>query len=75
MVPLKLRRFGNSLGVVLPKDVIQRLQAGDGDQLFLVEEADGTYRLTPYDPLFEKKMQKARDIMKRYKNTLRALAE
>ena len=75
MVPLKVRRFGNSLGVVLPKDVVQRLKADDGDQLFLMEEADGTYRLTPYDPLFEKKMEKARDLMKRYRNTLRALAE
>jgi putative addiction module antidote len=75
MVQLKVRKFGNSLGVVLPKDVIQRLQAGDGDHLFLVEEPEGTYRLTPYDPLFEKKMKKAQGIMKRYRNTLRALAE
>lgn len=75
MKPLKVRKFGNSLGVVLPKDVIQRLRTGDGEQLFLVEESDGTYRLTPYDPLFEKKMEKAQDIMRRYRNTLRALAE
>ena len=47
MVPLKIRKFGNSLGVVLPKEVIQRLRTGDGEQVFLIEAGDGDYRLTP----------------------------
>lgn len=75
MVELKVRRFGNSLGVVLPKEVIQRLQTDDGERLFLIEAADGDYRLTPYDPQFEKKMTKADEIMRRYRNTLHALAK
>ena len=75
MVELKIRKFGNSLGVVLPKEVIQRLQAGDGERLFLIEAADGGYRLTPYDPAFEKKMAKAEEIMVRYRNTLHALSK
>jgi putative addiction module antidote len=75
MVQLKIRRFGNSLGVVLPKEVIQRLQTGDGERVFLIEAGDGDYRLTPYDPAFEKKMAKAEEIMGRYRNTLRALAK
>jgi putative addiction module antidote len=75
MVELKVRKFGNSLGVVLPKEVIQRLQAGDGERLFLIEAADGDYRLTPYDPAFERKMEKAEEIMGRYRNTLHALAK
>ncbi len=74
MVQLKVRRFGNSLGVVLPKDVIRRLQTKDGDPLFLIEAPDGTYRLTPYDPAFEEKMAKAEDIISRYRNTLRVLS-
>jgi putative addiction module antidote len=74
MVPLKVRKFGNSLGVVLPREVINRLQTGEGAQLFLIEEAAGDYRLTSYDPVFEKKMAKAEKIMSRYRNTLRALA-
>jgi putative addiction module antidote len=74
MVQLKVRRFGNSLGVVLPKDVIRRLQAKDGDPLFLIEAPDGGYRLTPYDPAFEEKMAKAEDIISRYRNTLRVLS-
>ncbi len=75
MVELKVRKFGNSLGVILPKEVISRLQTGDGKKLFLVEGADGEYRLSPYDPDFEKQMEKIEDIMSRYRNALRALAK
>ncbi len=75
MVELKVRRFGNSLGVVLPKEVINRLETADGEKLFLIEAAEGDYRLTPYDPAFEKQMEKAEEIMSRYRNTLRALAK
>ena len=75
MVELKVRKFGNSLGVVLPKDVITRLNTKDGEPLFLIDAPDGTYRLTPYDPVFEKKMAKAEDIIGRYRNTLHVLAK
>jgi putative addiction module antidote len=75
MVELKVRKFGNSLGVVLPKDVINRLHTKDGEPLFLIEGPDGSYRLTPYDPAFEKKMAKAKDIIDRYRNTLHVLAK
>ena len=75
MVELKVRKVGNSLGVVLPKDVINRLQTRDGDKIFLIESAEGDYRLTSYDPMFEKKMKKAGEIMHRYRDALRALAK
>jgi len=75
MVQLKVRKFGNSLGVVLPKEVIQRLNAGDGEPLFLIESDGGGYQLTPYDPEFEKHMAKAEDIISRYRNALHALAK
>jgi len=75
VVELKVRRFGNSLGVVLPKEVISRLRTSDGEPLFLVEAPEGGYRLTPYDPGFEQKMEKAEDIIGRYRNTLHVLAK
>jgi putative addiction module antidote len=75
MVELKVRKFGNSLGVVLPKEVIDRLHSGDGKPLFLIEAPDGGYSLTPYDPEFEKKMAKADDIIDRYRNALHVLAK
>jgi putative addiction module antidote len=67
---LKVRKFGNSLGVVLPKEVINRLQVTEGEALFLIEAPEGGYRLTPYDPAVEKKMTKEDKIIKRYRNTL-----
>jgi putative addiction module antidote len=75
MVELKVRKFGNSLGVVLPKEVINRLHTSDGEPLFLIEGPDGGYQLTPYDPGFEKKMAKADDIINRYRNTIHVLAK
>jgi putative addiction module antidote len=75
MVELKVRKIGNSLGVVLPKDVINRLHTKDGEPLFLIEAPDGSYRLTSYDPAFEKKMAKAENIISRYRNTLHILAK
>jgi putative addiction module antidote len=75
MVELKVRKFGNSLGVVLPKEVITRLNTKDGAPLYLVEAPEGGYRLVPYDPGFETKMAKAEDIISRYGNTLHILAQ
>ena len=75
MIELKVRRFGNSLGVILPKEVTRRLQAADRQALYLLEAPDGSYRLTPYDPAFEQKMTQAEDLMARYRNTLHVLAQ
>ncbi|HEX4598286.1 MAG TPA: AbrB/MazE/SpoVT family DNA-binding domain-containing protein [Burkholderiaceae bacterium] len=75
MIEVKVRRFGNSLGVILPKEVLSQLRSGDGERLFLIEEAGGDYRLTAYDPAFARKVQMAEDIMNRYRNTLRELAK
>jgi putative addiction module antidote len=75
MIELKVRRIGNSLGVVLPKEAVKRLQADDGDRLFLIEGPEGAYQLTPYDPAFEKKMLQAEKIIGRYRNTLHTLAK
>ena len=74
MLELKVRKIGNSLGVVLPKEAVTRLHAGEGDRLFLIEGPNGAYQVTPYDPAFEAKMNRAEDIISRYRNTLHALA-
>jgi putative addiction module antidote len=75
MLELKLRKIGNSLGVVLPKEVVSRLHADEGDPLFLIEGPNGAYQLTPYDPAFDKKMKQAENIIGRYRNTLHKLAK
>jgi len=75
VLKLRVRKIRNSLGVVLPQEALARLNADEGDSLFLIETPEGGYQLTSYDPAFEKKMQKAEDIFRRYRNTLRALAK
>lgn len=75
MMELKVRKIGNSLGVVLPREAVSRLNAGAGARLFLIEAANGAYQLTPYDPAFKEKMEKAEGIVRRYRNTLRAFAK
>lgn len=72
---MKLRKIGNSLGVVLPKEAIARLSVSEGDRLVLIEAPEGGYLLTPRDPAHAAKMAKAKEIISRYPNTFRALAK
>lgn len=74
MVGLKLTQFGNSLGAVFPKETLARMKLEKGDTLYLTESPDG-YRLTPYNPDFEKQMTLAQAIMKKRRNVLRQLAK
>ena len=71
---LKVRRIGNSLGVVLPKDVLAKLRVGEGDDLHVIETPDGL-ELRPYDPELERQLDAGRSIAKRYRNALRELAK
>ena len=74
MSALKLSQIGNSVGVILPKEVLSRLKLVKGDSLFLTEAANGI-TLTPYDPAFEEQMTEARRIMKKRRDVLRELAK
>ncbi|MBV9266653.1 MAG: AbrB/MazE/SpoVT family DNA-binding domain-containing protein [Acidobacteriaceae bacterium] len=74
MIVLKTRSVGNSTGVTLPKEVLDRLKIKTGDIVYLTESPDG-YRLTPYNPEFERQMSVAESVMRRYKDALRELAK
>ena len=74
MVTLKIRRIGNSEGVTIPREVLAAMNVKEGDFVF-VTEAPGGFRLTPYDPAFERQMALARDIMKADRDMLRELAK
>ncbi|MBM6594546.1 AbrB/MazE/SpoVT family DNA-binding domain-containing protein [Microvirga pudoricolor] len=74
MGALKVRKIGNSVGVVLPKDVASKLRVEPGDQLFVTETPNGV-ELSPYDPEFEADMDLARDIMRKRRAVLRELAK
>jgi len=73
MIALKIRKLGNSMGVVMPKEVLSRLKLDKGDTIFLTESPDG-FHLTPYDSEFEKQMELAKKVMKEDRDILRALA-
>jgi len=74
MSALKLTSIGNSVGVILPKEMLTRLGLAKGDTLYVVETPDGV-RLTPTDPEFEADMEEARRIMKKRRAVLRELAK
>jgi putative addiction module antidote len=76
VLELKLRKVGNSVGLVLPKEALAVLNAGEGDSVTVSSADDGTLRLsTVKDAEFARQMTIARDLMKRYRNTLRELAK
>jgi putative addiction module antidote len=74
MSALKLTQIGNSVGVILPKEVLSRLKLEKGDTLFMSEAANG-FTLSTYDPEFEAQMTAARLVMKKRRAVLHELAK
>ncbi len=72
--PLKIIRIGNSAGIVLPREVLDRLQLDIGDTLSCNQTTDGI-SLSAKDADFDNQMTEARSIMKRYRNALSELAK
>ena len=71
---LKLTTIGNSTGVVLPKEILERLRVVRGDSLYVVETPEGI-ELTPYNPEFAGQMEVAQRVMRQDRDALRKLAE
>lgn len=74
MMTLKLTQIGNSVGVILPKELLGKLGVGKGDTLYAIDTPDGV-RLSTADPEFEAQMEVARRIMKERWAVLRELAK
>jgi antitoxin MazE len=76
-IPMKIeiKKIGNSDGLLLPRELMQRLDLKRGQQLHVVELAGGGFQVLPYDPDFEKTMEVADEIMDEYRDTLAALAK
>jgi putative addiction module antidote len=74
MDTLKLTQIGNSVGVILPKEVLAKLKVSKGDTLYLTDTPYGI-ALTPYDPSFEQQLELGREFMREYRDTFRALAK
>jgi putative addiction module antidote len=74
VLELKLRKIGNSVGLVLPKKALAHLKVGEGDTVCLTDAADGSVRVTA-NPEVSRQMEVVQDVMRRYRNTLRELAK
>ena len=72
---LQIKKIGNSVGLILPKDVLARLKLKEGDKLYLVEQTERGMKLTPYDPKHAEAMDIARRSFRKYADTYKALAE
>ena len=71
---IKLRKIGNSLGLILPKEVTDQLHVGEDDTIHYVVDSDGLH-LTPFNPDFEAAMEAFGKTRRKYRNALRALAK
>ena len=75
MTTLKIRKVGNSLGTILPAELLSELKVKEGDALYVVKDPAGGVRLTAYDPDLEAAMKAGDSVMRRYRNAMRELAK
>ncbi|MCX6935208.1 MAG: AbrB family transcriptional regulator [Verrucomicrobia bacterium] len=71
----KIRKFGNSLGIILPKEAIAAMKVKEGAAVYLTEGPECSLRITPEENGFSKKMAIAERGMQKYRNALRELAK
>ncbi|KQP18001.1 AbrB/MazE/SpoVT family DNA-binding domain-containing protein [Pseudorhodoferax sp. Leaf267] len=74
MTAIKLTQIGNSVGVILPKEMLARMKLEKGDTVYATDLENGI-ALRPHDPAFEAQMTAARAVMKRRRSVLRELAK
>jgi putative addiction module antidote len=72
---LQIKKIGNSVGLILPKDLLARLKLNEGDKLHVVEQTERGMKLTPYDPKHAEAMEFARRSFRKYADTYKALAK
>ena len=71
---LKIRKIGNSVGLILPKEVVDQLRVGEDDTVHYVVDSNGLH-VTPFDPDFDAAMEAFERTRRKYRNALRALAK
>ncbi|MBS3897678.1 MAG: AbrB/MazE/SpoVT family DNA-binding domain-containing protein [Dethiobacter sp.] len=74
MKKVKLRKVGNSYGLTLPKELLEKYNIKEGEELYVVESSYG-FTLTPYDPDFEEWASPFDKTNKKYKNALKELSK
>ena len=72
---LQIKKIGNSVGLILPKELLARLKLKEGDKFHIVEQTERGIKLSPYNPKHAKAMDIARRSFRRYADTYKALAK
>ena len=72
---LQIKKIGNSLGLILPKELLARLKLKEGDKFHIVEQTERGIKLSPYDPKHAKAMEFARRSFREYADAYKALAK
>ncbi len=75
MLALKVRKIGNSLGFVMPREALSRLKVSEGDAVYMTDTVDGGFRLTALNDKFPEQMEEAERIMREDRDILRQLAK
>jgi putative addiction module antidote len=71
----KIRKFGNSLGIILPKEAISAMKVQEGAAVYLTEGPECSLRVTAGNPSFSEQLRIGEDLMQRYRNALQELAK
>lgn len=71
----KIHRIGNSLGITLPKEIVNHMRVKEGETVHVVMEPDGSVRLSVYDPAFDATVKAFERTRSKYRKTLRELAK
>ena len=74
-IKTKIRKIGNSYGIVLPKEALQALKVEEGATVYLTEAPNNTLNMNPEKPGFDEIMRVAEEGMQQYRNTMRELAK
>ena len=74
MIKVKVTTVGNSAGIVLPKELLEKLRVSKGDTLTVSETTRGV-ELSAYDSYFVEAMDHAEEIMREDRDVLRKLAQ
>ncbi len=72
---IALKKIGNSTGIILPKDLLSRLDLKQGDEVFVTEGPDKSLTISPHDPHHEEVMRIGRELFQEYRATFKALAK
>ena len=75
MTTTRIRRVGGSLGMILPKSLLERMNLGEGDEVSIIPIGDGVFKVTAYNERFEEQLSHYAEVAAQYRNALAQLAK